>query len=223
MARTSLRDVAKQAVEDSTNLPDRLPAITEPRCNVCKSEFRPVIDRMIVGPYSYATIARQFMGKDDNLQGKFDAVRKSIERHAKNHVNVRSQAVREIIERRAIEQGLLVDQEATNLATIEGMLELYIQRGYELLGEEGATVRHQDILQAAQQLEEMRRNSVGEQIDVMKRQVQAISQAVREIVPEHLQPLLVDRATKIFQGDIIDVKVKYAAEPMAEQQKELVA
>jgi hypothetical protein len=177
---------------------------------------------MIMGPYTYATIARQFMGKDQHLSGKYDAVRKSIERHAKNHVNVRSQAIREIIERRAIEQGMLIDDEKQTLLTIEGMLELYINKGYEQINDDGVVVRHQDILEAAKMLEDIRRNSVGEQIDVMRRQVSAISQAIREIVPAELHPAIAQRAQDIFQAPVIDIKVKYVPNA-AENKKELVA
>ena len=107
---------------------NNLPVITEPRCNVCKSEFRPLIDRMIVGPYSYAAIARQFHAKDIHLAGKIDSVRKSIERHAKNHVSVRDAAIREVIEQRAMEAGMLVEDEKTGLMVDEEALPQYEPR-----------------------------------------------------------------------------------------------
>src|SRR5688572_10300123 len=128
------KELVKKAVEEkgSDKVPDildSLPLVTEPRCNVCKSEFRPLIDRMIAGPYTYMAIARQFKGKDKHLNGNIEAVRKSIERHAKAHVTVRDAAVREIIEQRALEPGLLVDDMKSQLLTTEALLDLYVQKG----------------------------------------------------------------------------------------------
>lgn len=176
-----------------------LPVVTEPRCNVCKSEFRSIIDRMIAGPYSYMAIARQFQGKDPHLSGKVEAVRKSIERHAKNHVQIRDAAIREIIEQRAQEAGLLVDDVKNSYLTAEALLELYMHRGFERVTEEGTNIRDQDILEAVKVLQDMRKDTVGEELEVMKKQVYAISQAVREIVPPEMHPAVVSRAYEIFE------------------------
>lgn len=188
---------------------DNLPVISEPRCNVCKSGFRQIIDRMIAGPYSYTAIARQFIGKDEHFRGDIrnrrdlDRVRKSIERHAKNHVTVRDQAIREIIEQRAIEAGMLVDDSKNQFLTTEALLELYVSRGFEQITKPDTWVRHQDILQAVQMVEDMKRDTVGEQLEVYKRQVAAIAQAIREIVDINLQPLIAQRAADIFEGNVI--------------------
>jgi hypothetical protein len=181
-----------------------LPTITEPRCNVCKSDFRPLIDRMIAGPYTFMAIARQFRGKDKHLNGSLEAVRKSIERHAKSHVTVRDAAIREIIEQRAAEAGMLVDDVKSTYLTAEALLELYMQKGFEQVTKDDTWVRHQDVLQAVQMLEQMRKDTVMDEIDAMKKQVYAISQAVKEIVPPELHPLIVERAHKIFtEADLV--------------------
>lgn len=181
-----------------------LPTVTEPRCNVCKSDFRPLIDRMIAGPYTYMAIARQFKGKDKHLSGSLEAVRKSIERHSKSHVNVRDAAVREIIEQRAAEAGMLVDDVKTTYLTAEALLELYMKKGFDKVTQEETFVRDQDVLEAVKMLDQMRKDTVMEEIDVMKKQVFAISQAVKEIVPPDLHPLIVERAHKIFtEADLV--------------------
>lgn len=186
---------------------DNLPVISEPRCRICRSEFRVLIDRMIAGPYTYAAIARQFAGKDQHLISSHDALRKSIERHAKLHVTVRDQAVRQIIEQRAIEQGLLVDEQVNIMSTTQGLLDLYIQKGFEQITKDGTWVRHQDVLEAVKMVEEMRRDTVAEQVEILKKQVSAISAAVREIVPPDLHPRLIQRATELFEQPIIDLPV----------------
>lgn len=199
----------------SDRLPDvleALPIISEPRCNICRSDFRPLIDRMIAGPYTIAAIARQFMGKDEFLRGDpnnrrdFDRVRKSIERHAKMHVKATDAAVREIIEQRALEANLLVDESKNTLLTTEALLDLYLKRGFEQITKEGAWVRHQDVLEAVKMIEEMRRDTVAEQVEVLKKQVAVISQAVREIVPPELHPRLVERAEELFKQPVLNVR-----------------
>lgn len=209
MSKDLVAAAAKKAERDFPADPlDNLPVISEPRCRICRSDFRPLIDRMIAGPYSYAAIARQFIGKDNELSGSnHEALRKSIERHAKQHVTVRDQAVREIIEQRAIERGLLVDEQKNMLLTSEALLELYVQKGFEQITKEGTWVRHQDVLEAVKMVEEMRRDTIVEQVEMLKKQVQAISTAVREIVPPDLHPALIDRAKELFEQPIIDIPV----------------
>jgi hypothetical protein len=205
----SPKDIVKQAVEKDEHpkdVLDNLPVISEPRCNICKSEFRPLIDRMVVGPYTYASIARQFRGKDQYLNGSLDAVRKSVERHAKSHVTVRDQAIREIIEQRATEAGILVDDAKGSLATTMGLLELYVQKGYDQTTKPDSWVRHQDILEAVKIIEQMRKDTVSEQLEVWKKQVWAISQAVRDIVPPDLHPALVERAQELFEQPILELE-----------------
>lgn len=182
---------------------DQLPVVTEARCNICKSEYRSIIDRMIAGPYSYTAIARQFRGKDKYLSGSLEAVRKSVERHAKRHVNVRDAAVRQIIEQRAMEAGLLVEDVKNQYLTLEALLELYVQKGFEQVTDPESRVRHQDILEAVKIIEQMRKDTVQEEIEVMKKQVYAISQAVKELVAPEQHPAIVARAHEIFaQSDL---------------------
>lgn len=209
MSKDLVAAAAKKAERDFPADPlDNLPVISEPRCRICRSDFRPLIDRMIAGPYSYAAIARQFIGKDNELSGSnHEALRKSIERHAKQHVTVRDQAVREIIEQRAIERGLLVDEQKNMLLTSEALLELYVQKGFEQITKEGTWVRHQDVLEAVKMVEEMRRDTIVEQVEMLKKQVQAISTAVREIVPPDMHPALIERAKELFEQPIIDIPV----------------
>jgi len=196
----------KKKKDFQPDLLENLPMISEPRCRICRSDFRPLIDRMIAGPYSYAAIARQFMDKDAELSGSNqEALRKSIERHAKAHVTVRDQAVREIIEQRAIERGILVDEQKNMLLTSEALLELYVQKGFEQITKEGTWVRHQDVLEAVKMVEEMRRDTIAEQVEALKKQVQVISIAVREICPPDLHPLIVDRAKELMEQPVIDM------------------
>jgi hypothetical protein len=213
----SAKQIVDEASRDSDKLPDvlhNLPIVTEPRCNVCKSEFRPLIDRMIAGPYSYSAIARQFRGKDRHLAGNVEAVRKSIERHAKSHVTIRDQAIREIVESRAMEAGLMVDDMKNSFLTAEALLELYMQKGFEQVTKEDTWVRHQDILEAAKQFREMKKDTVFEEVESMKKQVWALSQAVRETVPEYLQPKILERAYELLRTRDIDIPAPPPPKPI---------
>lgn len=225
------KDLVEQAVKNgngSDRVPDvmkNLPMVTEPRCNVCKSDFRPIIDRMIAGPYSYSAIARQFRGKDKYLSGNHEAVRKSIERHAKSHVTIRDQAIREIIEQRAAEQGMLVDDVKNTYLTSEALLELYMQKGFEQVTKDDVWVRHQDILEAVKMLEEMRKDTVSEEIETMRKQVWAISQAIRELINPDLHPAIVARAQELFllEGTALDKAQKSSVPVMQDERKKELA
>ena len=86
-----------------------LPTKFEPRCKVCKSNFRVIIDRLLVSGHSYVGIAQQFVNKDPHFQTSVDSLRKSVERHRKAHLNVRDAAIRDIFEQKAREAGILVE------------------------------------------------------------------------------------------------------------------
>jgi len=176
-----------------------LPLANEPRCNICKSARRQTVDRLLAAGYGYTAIAEDILAEDPEFKEKnLDTIRKNVERHAKRHVNIKERAVREIIERRAVEAGILVDEVSGTMTTGEALLDLMVQRATDQISDPEQKLRFADALEAIRLNKEFEKNTYAEQLEVMQRQVWAISQAVKEIVDENLHAPISDRAKEIF-------------------------
>ena len=186
--------------DEQPRLRDLLPEITQPRCNVCKSSKRHIIDQLLVMGHGPVELARQWKGTDEHLNGSIDAIRKSIERHADKHLNIEEAAIKRIIDKRAAERGILVDYTEDKLATTKAVLDLMVAKGLEQVTEDGARVKYQDILKAVELLEEYETNSFAQQVDVLQRQMWAIREAVRKVCPPELFDELTAEAYRLFDG-----------------------
>jgi hypothetical protein len=191
--------------DDKEDIYDNLPIKFEPRCKICKSEFRPIIDRLLVSGNSFTMIAEQFRGKDQHLTGSVDAIRKSVERHRRKHLTVRDAAVRDILEERARESGVLVETVRQQLISSEAMLELAVRQGTEQLSQPEAKIKYQDAIRAAELLRDRKYEEMSQQLEVVMRQVQAITQAIQEIVPNEYHLPTVERAKEIFNGPVLPI------------------
>lgn len=178
-----------------------LPMKAEPRCNICKSASRQLVDKLIVSGFSYIDIAEELVARDQEFQGKeLDTVRKNVERHAKRHVNVREKAMRQIIERRAMEQGILIDEATGNLTTGRALLDNIIVRANEMIADPDQRVKFADAIEAVKMLEDVQKSEYLAQVESMQKQVWAISQAVKEMIPEDLVGPLVKRAEELYKN-----------------------
>ena len=213
------------AIKDDDNpvdIMEKLPTKVESRCNVCQSEFREVIDRLLVAGHSVAGIARQFHNRDDRFRRSMESTRKSIERHKSRHLSVRDDAVRRMLEARIRESGVLVDAVEGQLVNIEALYEMIVAKGQEQISAPDSRVKYQDVLDAAAKLNDLQKDRMAEQLEITQRQVEAISLAVRELVPPELLPSIVARARELFDKPLIDIP-GVVVEHEEEEQRELEA
>lgn len=187
---------------------DLIPEISESRCNICTSISRQSVDKLHVAGFNPSDIARELIARDDDFKNKsLDTVRKNVERHIKRHVNIRDQAVRKIMERRAIEQGILLDEYEGQLLTGRALLDLFIQKAHEQIVDPESRIKYDTALEAVRMLEDFEKNAFTEQMEVMKRQVWAISQAVKELVPERLYEPIGNRARELFEHPELELAI----------------
>lgn len=219
----AIKDIVTGDVDDDKSeyekLVANLPVKFEPRCKICKSEFRPIIDRLIVGGNSFVMIAEQFRGKDSQLTGSIDAIRKSVERHSKKHLSVRDAAVRQILEQKARESGVLVETVREQLVSAEAMLELAVKKGTEQLGDPDARIKYQDAIKAAELLRDKKYEEMSQQVEMLSRQVQAIQQGLQELVPPELFPALIERIKEIYEGKVRPTSITQELEPAMEEEE----
>jgi hypothetical protein len=200
----SVKDIVAGPPDEKDELEswDNLPIKFEPRCKVCKSEFRTVIDRLLVGGNSFVGIAEQFRNKDAHLTGSKDAVRKSIERHSKAHLSVKDAAVRQLLEEKARESGVLVETVRQQLISSEALLELAVAKGTEQLSNSDSKIKYQDAIKAAELLRDKKYEEISHQMELVMRQQNAINQAIQKVVPKEYYPELVRVAKAIFEGNV---------------------
>jgi hypothetical protein len=203
----SVKDIVTGDSEEQDIL-NCLPMKFEPRCKICKSDFRTVIDRLLISGNSYVGIAQQFRGKDQHLTGSVDAIRKSIERHRKAHLSVNDQAVRDILEQKAREAGVLVETARQQLISEEALLQLAVRKGTEQLSEPESRIKYQDAIKAAELLRDKKAQEMTVQLELVQRQYNAIVQAVQKVVPNDLWQTVVDTAKAIFDGRPIRIQTE---------------
>lgn len=181
---------------------DFLPTIVEPRCHVCMSELRPVVDQMSVWGYRPVIIARRVQQVDPTLS------RRSIERHLERHVDYEQEAMRRLLERRAQEFGNLHEEAEESILTREAILDRMMQKTWERLTEDGVKIPWEFGLKAIELSKQFEHDSSSVQMDQLTRQLSAIIQAVQEIVPEEIRRPLVDRAKAIYENTDLTVERK---------------
>lgn len=210
----SVKDIVAGPDEEEKKDPlNDLPMKFEPRCKVCKSDFRTVIDRLLVSGNSYVSIAEQFKDKDKYLTGSVDALRKSITRHREAHLGVHDRAVRDILEAKAREAGVLVETVREQLVSEEALLQLAVRKGTDQLSNPESKIKYQDAIKAAELLRDKKYEDISIQMDIVNRQYNAIVQACQKVVPKELYPELVETAKAIFEGRSLVVESEFDIEP----------
>lgn len=178
----------------------------ESRCNVCTSASRTHIDRLIAAGFSDTAIAQQIMNTEPQFKGSrenkkdVDRVRRSVGRHRERHLNLQERTTRMIIERRAKEAGMVLEEHESQLATTKALLELVIAKGMSQVTDPDTRVKFQDALRAVELLEGFDREAYMQELSILKRQTEALAQAVREVVPSDFHADIITRAHEIFEG-----------------------
>jgi hypothetical protein len=165
----------------------------EPRCRVCRNDtvLQKVNSQLAQGS-SYAMIVRALDHDNDALDVRDRVTIDSVRNHSTRHFPVQNAAratYREIIERRANENGVdFVNGIATALTPI-GYLEIVMLRGFETLVETNTKVDVQTAMAAAGKLHAILESREG-QGDVAAAYVKLnrIIEAIKSTVPEELWP-----------------------------------
>ncbi len=170
----------------------------EPRCRVCGStsgatsltnaeKVRVMIDELLVAGATYKRILATIEPFVEDWPANRRPGYHSIRRHQLRHLPVDDAAVREIVERRAREQGLRIVVGDGPIITRAAVLELVRDRGLAALlsGETKPTMA--ETLHAAEVLEEIDREA-GSQVTVgeLAGQVRTFVEVVRSRVPEQI-------------------------------------
>ncbi|GLB64924.1 hypothetical protein NCCP2495_28040 [Dietzia sp. NCCP-2495] len=167
-------------------------AVVEPRCRVCRDDkTREKVNSLLAKGLSFAAIARAAIGGGEAISED------SVRRHADRHFPVQHVAgatYREIVERRAREQQLDLEEGVRTALTPLAYFEAVMLKAFENLVDDKADVSIQAGLSAAAHLQEAAASSSdGMEIARVMVQMDQVIRAVRETVPEELWPEIVER------------------------------
>jgi hypothetical protein len=170
----------------------------EPRCRVCRNdEVRKKVNDLLASGSSYAFILRALEQDNAKLDRRDRVTIDSIRNHTARHFpvqNVARATYREILERRAKENGLdFVEAVGTALTPI-AFYETVMVRAYETLVDPDTKVDVNTGMVAAARLQELTGRHAGQlkMID-LRQQMDRIVVAAREFIPEELHEAFLAR------------------------------
>ncbi len=167
----------------------------EPRCRVCcNDQMRRQVNDMLACGLSYAMILRALDEHNAALNEQDRVTIDSIRNHTARHFPVQHVAkatYREILERRAKENGADFVAGVATAITPLAVLETVMVKGYQTLVDEGTTVSYRDGVAAALKLAGALRNEDPEiEMARMRAEMGRIIDVVKEFIPEQKWPAL---------------------------------
>ncbi len=173
--------------------------VLEPRCRICRNDTaRQQVNTMLAQGHSHAGIARSLGEHNRRLQQRDRITVDSIRNHSARHFPVQNTAraaYREILERRAKDNGVDFVNATGTVVTALAYLETVMMRGYQALIDENTFVTPMDGMKAALKLHELlhRDTNPSAEINRMRGELDRIITAIRDVVPEELWPLILDK------------------------------
>ena len=189
----TITESAGQTVE-SIELPAVLHQFPlEPRCRVCRNDhLRKKVNDMLAAGVSYATILRALRDDNANLDKRERVTIDSIRNHTVRHFpvqNVARATYRQILERRAQENGVDFVNAVATAITPMAFFETVMAKGYETLVDPDTKVDVNTGMIAAGRLQALIESRAGStSIADLMVQMDHIIRAIHSSVPEELWP-----------------------------------
>ncbi len=170
----------------------------EPRCRVCRNDhMRAKVNDLLASGASYAMVLRALEDDNVQLQNGDRVTIDSIRNHTARHFPVQNLAkatYRDILERRAQENGVDFVNGVATAITPMALYETVMVKGYETLADPDTKVDVNTAMIAAGRLQALIDTRAGQpDIVDMRVTVNRIIDAVRSMLPESSWPELVRR------------------------------
>jgi len=184
----------------------------EPRCHVCRNdEIRTRVNDMLATGASYAYIVRALAGDNDKLHAKDKVSIDSVRNHCTRHFpvqNVAKATYRDVLERRAQENGVDFVEGVATAITPMAFYETVMVRGYQTLVDPDTKIDVNTAMIAAGRLQALIESRAGQpDMADMLVQINRIINAVKTTVPEEMWPEIVrkmkgeDEASELLEDD----------------------
>lgn len=147
---------------------------------------------MLVAGHSYSEIERQFAFA--NLP------RRSIGKHADNHLGYEEAGIREIIEREALAAQKNFEEGKSRVVTKNAYLEVAMQKAYDALIKDDVLVEPKDAVKVIETLQKLQEQNQAVALDELRVQLQMFIQAVKEVVPKNSWTEIVSRTADLLRA-----------------------
>jgi len=174
-----------------------VPLIIEPKCLVCKSPHRHLVDKMLVAGLTYSEIERQFA---------FAGIkRRSIANHKENHLGYEEAGIRSIIEQEALAAQRNHEEGVSRVITKNAYLEVAMQKAYDQLLDGSIDVPVADAVKVIEQLQKLQEQNQNVALDELQVQFQMFMQAVKELIERDKWSEIVGRTAELLRATGRDV------------------
>lgn len=167
--------------------------VVEPRCNVCRSQYRDAIDRLLIAGNSYVSIVRVF--HTENLS------RQSVSNHHKNHVSVEAEAIRKILEAEARKYGEEIDTAEQSFINRSTYLQTALHLGYQSLVDKEVIVEPRDMVMVIKLMQELDEKKAAIQLEELMREASAFQEAVKRVLPPEQFTNVLSEFSKILERE----------------------
>lgn len=182
-----------------------LEPIFEPRCSVCTSPHRNLVDALLArGGVSFTAIAERVPDETGKLLD-----RRAISNHSKKHLGFQEHAIRALLEAEAEEAGQNFEEGVRGALTRRGALEITLRKAFDDVISNRIEVETKDMLAIIQMLEKMDETTNAAQVDYMRAQVSAFLQAIKdEVEDRELWERISNKARRIMKGEGYELPVE---------------
>ncbi len=176
----------------------------EIRCRICTapSFVRDIIDEMLINAQTYTRILDRVteIYTEADLDKKRMPSYVSIRSHASKHLNYQAEAVREIVERRAQENGKRILEGKENILTAAGYLETIVNKSFDQLTH-GQNVPVGEGIKASQVLHALEREAAGQEtVGTLMAQMAVILQVIQQEAPPAVTMKIAERLEALRTG-----------------------
>lgn len=186
------------------------------RCSVCLAgeEVTLFVNRLIVSGASYADAYRALDAINEAriANGQPEIGYQSVRRHGRDHLPAKSAAIREIVERRARNAGLDVDEGSTNIITQAAYAEAMMVKAFQDISV--VEVTPAEGLQAAKFLNQLmaaERGNVG--LETAFAELGYLIEAVKEAVPQQYWGAITAKIEEKRGSRVVDAEVQEEFDP----------
>lgn len=170
--------------------------ITEPRCLVCQSPNRKVIDQLLARGNAYRELERVF-GID----------RRSLSNHDQKHLNIQDAAMRRIVQEEAEDIDAALEEGVRGIIKHRIFLETALEKALDGVLSGDVQVEPRDAVAIIDKLEQLDTRTTEAQVTQMKIELAAYIKSMKQVVPSEMWEkilastrLEVERVTRQLPG-----------------------
>jgi hypothetical protein len=174
-----------------------MPAVVEPRCKVCQSEYREAVDKLKAWGRSGSEITMWLQDVG------FSVDKRSVNRHLKNHVSFEAEALAHILRQKIARRQDRVEEDARLLVTRDALAQGLIEGGWKRLVELDGKVPFEQALKAAELQQQWEEKEETVKVEELSRQLDCIVQAIKDVLPAEEWDAVAKRARQIYEGSVL--------------------